>query len=167
MENLLPEYLRKDILVLGCGNILFGDDGFGPAAVKFIIDNYSLPPHVAVIDAGLSIRNILFDIVLSDLKPKKIIIIDAVDVEKKPGEVFELEIDNIPLKKIDDFSMHQMPTTNLLKELKRQSDIDIKIIAVQVENIPPFVSPGISESLYRSMQVVGDKVLKIVEGTDA
>ncbi len=26
-----PEWYDKSVLILGCGNVLFGDDGFGPA----------------------------------------------------------------------------------------------------------------------------------------
>jgi coenzyme F420 hydrogenase subunit delta len=159
----LPEYIRKDILVLGCGNWLFGDDGFGSEAVRYILSNFQLPPNVCVIDAGLSIRNILFDIALSEKKPERIIIIDAIDAGKKPGEVFEIEIDELPTKKIDDFSMHQVPTSNLLKELKEYGGVDVKIIGVQIENVPESVSPGISRALLDSLVLVKDRVLELME----
>ena len=118
MQNNIPDRYRKPILVFGCGNILFGDDGFGPCAVEFLKNNYSIPSDVEVLNAGCSIRNILFDITLSDKKPKKIIIVDAIDAGRPPGEMFEIELEEIPENKLDDFSMHQLPTSNLLKELK-------------------------------------------------
>ncbi|MFH2030226.1 MAG: hydrogenase maturation protease, partial [Bacteroidota bacterium] len=84
------EYIDKEILVLGCGNILFGDDGFGPEVVQYLQKNYDIPSHVYVGDAGLSVRKILFNIVLSEIKPKKIIIVDAVDLGKPAGSTFQL-----------------------------------------------------------------------------
>jgi len=155
-----PEYCTKSVLVLGCGNRLFGDDGFGPAAVEYLNENYSLPDGVAVLDTGISVRNILFDIILSEKRPKKIIIVDAVNVGKKPGEVFELDVSQIPLKKIDDFSMHQLPTSNLLLELKKLCLVDVKVICVQVEDIPDSVRPGVSETLLRSLPAVCEKILE-------
>lgn len=151
---------RKDVLVLGCGNILFGDDGFGPAVADFIIDNLSVPSDVAVINAGTSVRKILFNILLSEKKPRKIIIVDAVDVGKEPGELIDLPIDRIPLNKRDDFSMHQMPTSNMLKELKELGGVDVHIIACQVERIPELVQPGLSETLKNRVREVAERAMK-------
>lgn len=166
-ESSVPDYIGAEILVLGCGNWLFGDDGFGCEAARTIIEEGNLPENVVVLDAGLSVRNILFDIVLSERRPRKIVIIDAVDAGREPGEVFSLEIDEIPAIKIDDFSMHQMPTVNLLKELKECCGVDVRILAVQVENIPESVSPGLSESLKKTLLVIRKKVLEIIGEKDA
>ncbi|HET6922630.1 MAG TPA: hydrogenase maturation protease [Anaeromyxobacteraceae bacterium] len=40
------------ILVLGIGNVLMGDDGVGPHAVKLLEAGWELPPGVAVVEAG-------------------------------------------------------------------------------------------------------------------
>ncbi len=155
----MTDYWDKEILILGCGNILFGDDGFGPAAVEYLEKNLEIPPHAAVINAGLSIREILFNIVLSDKRPKKIIIVDAVDAGRSAGEIFELDISNIPEKKIDDFSMHQLPTSNLLKELEKIGVVEVKIISAQVQHIPEEVSPGLSKVIRDSIPAVCEKIL--------
>jgi coenzyme F420 hydrogenase subunit delta len=89
----MTDICRKDILVLGCGNVLFGDDGFGPSVARYFQQNFEIPSNVCVIDAGLTVRKILFDIILSDERPRKIIIVDAVDIGRAPGEVFDLDIE--------------------------------------------------------------------------
>jgi coenzyme F420 hydrogenase subunit delta len=160
MEKQMPEHYKKPVLVLGCGNRLFGDDGFGPAVIEYFTDNYVVPENVATVDAGTGVRNILFDISLSEERVKRIIIVDAVDAGREPGEIFELDISDIPKKKIDDFSMHQLPTSNLLRELKELRSVDVKIISVQVEDIPDSVRPGLSETLLRSLPAVCEKILK-------
>ena len=143
----IPSYCNCKVLILGCGNILFGDDGFGPKVIERLQKDYAFPENVAVLNAGSSVRNILFDVALSEKRPSKIVIIDAIDAGRTPGEIFELPIDEIPEKKIDDFSMHQLPTSNLLKELKDFCQVNVRIIVCQVENIPKEVSTGISQSL--------------------
>ena len=159
----IPDIRDKNVLVFGCGNILFSDDGFGPRVAEELLKNYHLPGNVGVINAGTSVRNILFDIALSEKKPEKIIIIDAIDAGKTPGEIFELPIDEIPEKKIDDFSMHQLPTSNLLKELKDFCKVDVIIIACQVENIPTEVSTTISKKLIDAIQEVCKRINEIIK----
>jgi coenzyme F420 hydrogenase subunit delta len=152
--------MYRDVVVLGCGNILFGDDGFGPHVAEYLQDCIRLPQNVSVINAGTSVRGILFDLILSPQRPKKIIVIDAVDTKRKPGEVFNLNVDEFPLNKIDDFTLHEMPTSNLLKELKEFCNVDVIIIAAQVKQMPEAVSPGLSDVLMESVAVAAEEVLK-------
>jgi coenzyme F420 hydrogenase subunit delta len=165
MQRDIPDRYRKPVLVIGCGNILFGDDGFGPEAVKYLKKNFQIPENVELVNAGTGIRNILFDIVLAEKKPDKIIIIDAIDAGRKPGDIFEIEIEDIPENKIDDFSMHQLPTSNLLKELKEHCKVNIKIYSCQVENIPKSVSTGLSKRLLDAVPEICEIIFKkIIEG---
>ncbi len=156
----MPGYWDKDILVLGCGNILFGDDGFGPEVVGYFLEKYETPARTGIINAGLSVREILFNIALSERRPGTIIIVDAVDAGRAAGEVFELDVSDIPAKKIDNFSMHQMPTSNLLRELKENCGVEVKLICAQVRTIPEEVSPGLSEELKAAIPPVCDKILQ-------
>ena len=157
----------KNILILGCGNTLFGDDGFGPRVAEELLKNYNLPENVGVINAGTSVRNILFDIALREKKPDKIIIVDAIDAGKTPGEIFELPIDEIPEKKIDDFSMHQIPTSNLLKELKDLCKVDVIVIACQVENIPEEVTASVSKKITDAIPEVCKRINEIIKRSTA
>lgn len=159
----MTDYWNKEILVLGCGNVLFGDDGFGPAVVEYLQENFEIPQEVYVMNAGLSVREILFNMVLSDKRPKTIIIVDAVDVGRTPGEMFELDITEVPEKKIDDFSMHQLPTSNLLRELENMCGVNVRIISVQIQNIPDEVSPGLSKVIRDSIPAVCEKVLSAIK----
>ncbi|MFH1301552.1 MAG: hydrogenase maturation protease [Planctomycetota bacterium] len=156
----IPEMYTKHVLVLGCGNILFGDDGFGPEAIANLKKNYTIPENTCVINAGTSVRKILFPIILDEQRPKYIIIVDALDVGRTPGELFEIPLEDIPVNKIDDFSMHQLPTSNLLKELQDFCNVKVIIIAVQVESIPPMVKPGLSESLVEVLPKTCEMIMK-------
>jgi coenzyme F420 hydrogenase subunit delta len=146
----LPEWYRKTTLVLGCGNPLMGDDGFGSAVIKVLREGKipgKIPEDVYVMDVETSARKILFPMTIGDTPVKRLIIIDAVDMEdkgRKPGEVFELPLDDIPFLKMDDFSMHQVPSSNLLKEMEVRRKIKVIILACQVESIPDLVHQGLS-----------------------
>ena len=157
---MIKELFKKSVLIFGCGNILWGDDGFGPEVVQRLNENYQLPDDVLALDVGTSIRDTLFDLVLSDKKPKKIFIIDAVDYpDHKPGEVFEIPVEGIPHQKTHDFSLHQFPTVNMLQELKEHSPIDIKIVVAQIETIPEKVAPGLTPAMQKAVETTCQRLL--------
>jgi len=157
MEH-LPIYCRKEILIAGCGNMLFGDDGFGPEVVVYLLDHYSIPDNVCLLDVGTGIRKILFTLTLSEARPKVIVVIDAVDKGRKPGEVFEISLEEVPEVKIDDFSMHQVPSSNLLKELQDFCSVEVRVMACQIESIPETMQSGLSEPLRKAVPLMAQRI---------
>ncbi len=156
----IPELYTKRVVVFGCGNTLFGDDGFGPTVAGYINRNYSLPDDVYVMDAGTGVREILFNMVLYQGGPKKIIVVDAVDKGKAPGEIFEIDLDDIPYNKTDDFSMHQMPSSNMLKDLRDFCGIEVKVLVCQTGHVPAEVETGLSEEVERAVKIVSDRIME-------
>lgn len=153
-------------LVFGCGNPLFGDDGFGPAVMQYMESHYAPPEGCAFIDVGTSIREVLFDILLSEKRPEKIIIIDAVDMPgRTPGELFDIDVDQIRAEKISDFSLHQFPTTNMLKELKENTLINIRLMVVQFETLPDVVAPGLSLPVQKAVPEIARMLVRDLGGT--
>ncbi len=153
----------KAVLIFGCGSILWGDDGFGPAVIQHLQENYPLPDEVMALDVGTSIRDILFDLILSEKKPKTLIVVDAVEYpERRPGEVFEIPVAGIPEQKVADFSLHQFPTVNLLQELQEQSGIQVKIIVGQTETIPQEVAPGLSQTMQGAVATACEKIIEAI-----
>ena len=158
--NYVPECYQKSTLILGCGNTLFGDDGFGPAVIDYLEKRYKTPKDVSILDVGTGAREILFTITLAEKKPERIIVVDALDCGKKPGEIFTIPVENLPEKKIDDFSLHQLPTSNLLKELKDLCHVEVVLVATQPEYIPEMVEPGLSKKLRDAVPRVGKYIVK-------
>jgi len=154
----LPVYCRKDILIAGCGNKLFGDDGFGPDVVEYLEDHFDIPDNICLMDVGTGIRRILFTLTLSEVKPKEIVIIDAVDKGRKPGEVFEISLEEIPMEKIDDFSIHQVPSSNLLKELQDLCSVKVRVMACQIQSIPETMESGLSDPVQKAVKIISKKI---------
>ncbi len=163
MNTGIKDIFEKQCVVFGCGNTLMGDDGFGPAVMEYLQAECSLPDYITCMDVGTSIRDILFDIMLSEKKPRQIIIIDAAyDPGKDTGELYEIDIDGIAPAKANDFSLHQFPTTNMLKELKEDTGVDVKVFVVQTSGIPDAVSPGLSAPVKKAVPKMADLVLRLI-----
>jgi len=154
----LPIYCRKEILITGCGNKLFGDDGFGPEVVEYLSDHYNIPEKICLLDVGTGIRKILFNISISEVRPEIIVVIDAVDKGRKSGDIFDISLDEVPIEKIDDFSMHQVPSSNLLKELQDLCSVKVRIMACQIKTIPESVQPGLSEPVKKAVPLMAQRI---------
>jgi len=143
----LPDFCRKPTLVLGCGNILFGDDGFGCAVVDYVETHYRVPEAVCLLDVGTGVRKLLFTLCLSSARPQRLLILDAIDDGRSPGEIFEIDPAEIPPVKLDDFSLHQLPTSNLLRELQETCGVEVRVLACQTGSLPEEISQGLSKAV--------------------
>jgi len=143
----LPDFCRKATLVLGCGNLLFGDDGFGCAVVDYVESHYPVPEAVCLLDAGTGVRKLLFTLCLSSARPQRLLIVDAIDAGRVPGEIFEIDPAAIPPVKLDDFSLHQLPTSNLLRELQQRCGVEVRVLACQTGPLPEEISQGLSTAV--------------------
>src|SRR5271157_3451297 len=75
-DDAFPDFCRKPVLIIGCGNILFGDDGFGCALAEHLQEHFETPEHVCLADAGTGVRKLLFTLCLSPVRPRRILIMD-------------------------------------------------------------------------------------------
>jgi coenzyme F420 hydrogenase subunit delta len=161
-DQALPEQCTCESLVLGCGNRLFGDDGFGPAAARRLREMPDLPPSVCVLDVGTAARGVLFDVLLAPVRPRRVVVIDAVDLGREPGETWSIEARDLPEVKLDDFSMHQSPTSNLLRELSGLPGVEVTCVVGQVSGFPPEVRPGLSAPMRRAVDRAVAMVLDLL-----
>jgi hydrogenase maturation protease len=108
--------VRKSIVVIGLGNILFSDEGIGVHLVRKLSENQNKFPSVEFIDAGTGGMNVLHLIA----NRKKAVIIDCVKMGKKPGTIKRFEPADVQTtKKMTHFSLHEADILRII-ELSRQ-----------------------------------------------
>jgi hydrogenase maturation protease len=73
-------------LVIGCGNLLRGDDAVGPLLVRRMLDR-GLPPGVEVADGGTSGMDVAFRMRGAD----RVVLVDAATTGGTPGTTYRLE----------------------------------------------------------------------------
>jgi hydrogenase maturation protease len=79
----MSDRVEGSILVLGLGNVLLSDDGFGPAVIEALSDGFEFPPEVDLVDAGtpgLNLAALMMD-------RRALILVDAVSGNGRPGEL--------------------------------------------------------------------------------
>jgi hydrogenase maturation protease len=83
-----------DVLVIGCGNILRGDDAAGPVLVRRMWER-GLPPGVTCADGGTGGMDVAFQM----RGRAEVILVDACRSGSEPGALFEVpgeEVENLP-----------------------------------------------------------------------
>ncbi len=159
----IGHHLSKACLVFGCGNPLFGDDGFGARVIEHLSSHHQLPEDVACVDIGTAIRDLLFDILLSPTRPEQIVIVDAMEIEGGvPGQLFEIDVTQIHPAKISDFSLHQFPTTNMLREIRDNTEIDVRILVVHPNEMPPEIRPGLSPEVAAAVPEMCRRIMRVL-----
>ena len=94
------------------------------------------------------------------------IIVDVTDTAGlAPGEIREIDVDQIRPEKISDFSLHQFPTTNMLKEIKEETPIDVKVFVAQVAGRPLEVKPGLSDPVQAAIAPMCERILAEIGST--
>ncbi|QJB55178.1 HyaD/HybD family hydrogenase maturation endopeptidase [Pseudodesulfovibrio sp. zrk46] len=155
----MPESDKK-ILILGVGNILFTDEGFGVRVVEELDQKYLFSPNVELLDGGTLGLRLMGPIMECDY----LIIVDIVLNEGKPGDVFRLLGENLSKACAFTNSMHQ---TDLLDTLSRCSligDVPDDVILYGVEPVNYHdMSSALSPELEAKMPEVMEMVLNEVE----
>lgn len=105
----LQENLKGKTVILTVGNILKGDDGFGPVLASRIKDK--IP---TVIDAGTAPENYVSSIIRQT--PDTILVIDAADFKGECGEARLFDIEE--MRNISYFCTHNFPLQFILRFLK-------------------------------------------------
>ncbi|MBV5317753.1 MAG: hydrogenase maturation protease [Desulfobulbaceae bacterium] len=152
------------VVIFGCGNVLLGDDGFGPAVID-ALESAGLPETVRAIDAGTGIREYLLDyLMLPTSRPELLIVVDAgYEQGAPPGQVRECDPAAIATKKIHDFSLHQFPTVNLLKELQAETGISVVLLIAQTASVPDLIAPGLSAAMDAAVTEACQRILRLVD----
>ncbi|MCS3900459.1 hydrogenase maturation peptidase HycI [Methanococcus voltae] len=153
------ENVKNDkLLVMGVGNDLKGDDGFGVEVVRFLrryytkklqlqdkfssdIDNenisendyievFNVNDKLVLLDSGVVPEN--FTDLIKNENPSKIIIVDAALMHKEFGTV-DLVYEN-QLATVG-FSTHALPLSILIKYIKSNIDTDVSIVGFEPYNL--------------------------------
>jgi hydrogenase maturation protease len=120
-------------LVLGLGNTIMTDDGFGVKVVEALSSRFLLRGPVTLLDGGT---------LGLDLLPRlegieQLLIVDALAMQAPPGTVFRLEGEEVPRAFASKLSVHQMGVQDLLAlaELQGHLPRELVVWGVQPESI--------------------------------
>ncbi|MGZ4994785.1 MAG: HyaD/HybD family hydrogenase maturation endopeptidase [Methylobacter sp.] len=81
-----------NILLLGIGNVLWADEGFGVRVIERLQKSYSFPDCVKVMDGGTQGVYLVEHVQAADV----LVVFDAIDYGLPPGTLKRIENDDVP-----------------------------------------------------------------------
>lgn len=148
----------KNILVLGIGNLLWADEGFGVRCAEALNAGWQFPANVTVMDGGTQGLYLLPYVQAADC----LLVFDAVDYGDPAGRLREVVGDQVPrfmgAKKM---SLHQTGFQEVLMaaELTGKLPQELVLIGVQPEELEDF-GGSLRESIKAQMAPALDCALR-------
>jgi hydrogenase maturation protease len=122
---------RREALVLGIGNVLWADEGFGVRAVELLHARYAFPAAVELIDGGTLGLNLLDYVVTS----RRVLVLDAIDFGLTPGTLRVLRDADVPAWGHRKLSPHQTGFNDVLALAQLQGRAPESIVAIGVQPV--------------------------------
>lgn len=145
---------KKRILVLGVGNLLLRDEGFGVHVARRLME-MDLPPDVEVLDGGTGGLDLLDDIEGRE----KVVFIDVVRVGEPPGTLYRFGPEALKEKSKSYLSLHDIDVGDLLKFIDA---LGLKKPEIMVIGIEPKDMETASLELSPELEAQVPKVIELV-----
>jgi len=144
------------VAILGLGNLLLGDEGFGVHALRYL--EGEIPPDVALIDGGT--RGLYLYPFLEGVT--HLIILDVVRLRRPPGTVITLGREELNGAIVPKISAHDVALPDLLAllEMGGGGPRDIRLVGVVPGEFGARV--GLSEEVRAALPKVKEEVLSIL-----
>ena len=117
------------IVVLGIGNVLWADEGFGVRCVEALHQRFEFPAHVQLVDGGTQ-GMYLLDFVCSS---PRVLVFDAIDFKLAPGTLRVFRDAEVPVWADTKMSLHQATFQELLSLARLRDRFPEKITLVGVQ----------------------------------
>lgn len=133
----MPDQSNRRILVLGIGNLLWADEGFGVRCVEALNAGWEFPPQVTLMDGGTQGLYLLPYVQEADC----LLVFDAVDYGDQPGQLREVVGDQVPrFMGVKKMSLHQTGFQEVLMaaELTGKLPKELVLVGVQPEQLEDF-----------------------------
>lgn len=127
----------ETLCVLGIGNVLWADEGFGVRCIEALQQRWEFAPHVQLIDGGTQGLYLVQHVQQAD----RLLIFDAIDYGLAPGELKLVADDDVPrfmgAKKM---SLHQtgFQEVLMLAVLTEQFPREVLLVGCQPEEIDDY-----------------------------
>jgi hydrogenase maturation protease len=121
---------KKDIVVIGLGNILLSDEGIGAYIVRQLSNQQDKFLNVDFIDAGAAGMNLLHLIA----KRKKAVIIDCAKMGEQPGTIRRFTADEVvSIKRLSHFSLHEIDVLQVINLSKQLGECPAEVVFFGIE----------------------------------
>ncbi|MEM5426257.1 HyaD/HybD family hydrogenase maturation endopeptidase [Paraburkholderia ferrariae] len=150
-----PQSGAPAIVVLGIGNVLWADEGFGVRCIEALQQRFEFAPHVSLMDGGTQGLYLVQYVQAAD----SLLIFDAVDYGLAPGTLKIVEDDDVPaFLGVRKMSLHQTGFQEVLMLARLTGRYPRRVLLVgcqpdEVDDYGGSLRPAMKASLERALDL--------------
>ena len=149
----------SEVTVLGVGNTILSDEGFGVRVVEYLEKNFNFPENVALVDGGTLGVELLHFVTGT----QKLLIVDSIDGGVEAGTTFHLRGDEIRKHFAQKISAHEVGIQDVLTML----ELTGKLPHVELIGAQPFsleAGTKLTPQMSKLVPTFADKAVEILRG---
>lgn len=161
LDDELSVYPRGHTVVVGCGNLLRGDDAVGPILIRHFWDQ-GVPDDVELVDGGTAGMDVAFKM----RGAKHVVLIDAATTGAEPGTIYRMpgsEVEQLP--PLQGLHSHQFRWDHALAFAHWLLEDDypqvVTVFLIEIAQVEP--GSDLSPAVDRAMRETADLIRKIWE----
>lgn len=148
----------SEVTVLGVGNTILSDEGFGVRVVEYLQKNFTFPDNVALVDGGTLGVELLHFVTGT----QKLLIIDSINGGVEAGTTFHLRDDEIHKHFAQKISAHEVGIQDVLTMLDVTGK---KIPRIELIGAQPYsldAGTELTEQMSRLVPTFANKAVEIL-----
>ncbi|MCA9261641.1 MAG: hydrogenase maturation protease [Planctomycetales bacterium] len=151
---------RVEVLIIGCGNILCGDDAAGPVLIRRMWE-IGLPPAVHCADGGTGGMDVAFQM----RGVPHVVLVDACRTGSQPGTLFEVpgsEVERLP--PLAGINLHAFRWDHAIAFARwlLKGDYPDKVTAFLIEGEKFGVGDPLSEAVNQSVDRLVERLFRLI-----
>jgi len=145
----LHDHLSGRVVIVGVGNRMKGDDGFGPVVIERLQNQVKVP----LFDCGTVPENYLK--LIREERPQTVLVLDAADFSGQPGEIAVIEPERW---RGGGFSSHSMSLKLFADLISQDTGAGVYLVAIQPKRLGfgEQMSPEVREGCRRLQRWLED-----------
>ena len=144
-----------EVTILGVGNVILRDEGFGVRVAEYLDAHYDFPENVQIVDGG----TIGIELTQFVTGTKKLLVIDSINGHAAPGTRFAIRDDDVLAHFQDKISAHEVGIQDVLAllEVTGHKIPTVTVLGAQPYNLEAGVE--LSEEMRKLVPEVAEEAL--------
>ncbi len=149
-----------DVTILGVGNVILTDEGFGVRAAEYLDHHYTFPDNVQIVDGG----TLGIELTQYVTGTNKLLVIDSINGGAEPGTVFRFHNDAIMEHFQDKLSAHEIGIQDVLALLTVTGHKIPEVIVIGAQPFDLEAGVGLSDGMQALLPQIVEQILKDLRG---
>ncbi|MEW5802701.1 MAG: HyaD/HybD family hydrogenase maturation endopeptidase [bacterium] len=146
------------LTLLGLGNLLLKDEGFGVHFIHYFQERYRLPEDMVIIDGG-TLGYALMD---SICQTERLLVVDTVKADDKPGSIYRFSPEAIPTSLDYATNAHEVEFLDVLVKAQLMGEAPqttiIAVIPADITEMGMELSPPLHDALHKVEHLVKEEI---------